>query len=64
MEDRKFTIPEIIGAMGWTQDDVAKMLECSRSTVSRKMSGESEWTSTDIRIILGASRMTLKQLEL
>lgn len=64
MEERKLTIPEVIGAMGWTQDEVAKMLECSRSTVARKMSGESDWTMTDIRIILGASGIALKQIEL
>ncbi len=64
MEERKLTIPEIIRMMKWTQDEIAQMLECSPSTIRRKMSGDSDWTATDIRIILGASGVSLSQVTL
>ncbi len=62
MEERKFTIPEIIRMMNWTREEVAQMLDCSASTVGRKMSGESDWTATDINIILGASGVAFSQI--
>lgn len=64
MEERKLTIPEVIRMMNWTQDEIAQMLECSPSTVRRKMTGESDWTATDIRIILGASGISFSQVTL
>jgi len=61
-EIRMLTIPEVISMMRWTQEEVAHMLSCSPSTVRRKMNGESEWTATDIKIILGASGVPFKQI--
>ena len=61
-EIRMLTIPEVVAMMQWTQDELAQMLKCSPSTVRRKISGESEWTATDIRIILGASGVPAGQI--
>ncbi len=61
-EIRMLTIPEVISMMRWTQEEVAQMLNCSASTVRRKISGESEWTATDIKILLGASGVPFQQI--
>ena len=59
---RRLTIPEVVAMMQWTQEELAKMLSCSSSTVRRKISGESDWTATDIKIILGASGVPFEQI--
>jgi transcriptional regulator with XRE-family HTH domain len=64
MDERKITIPEVIRMMNWTQEEIAQMLACSPSTIRRKMAGESEWTATDIKIILGASGIAISQIAL
>lgn len=61
-EIRKLTLAEMIRSMNWTQEEVAHMLDCSTMTVRRKMSGDSEWTGTDIRIILDRSGYSFDQI--
>ena len=36
---------------GETQKDLVELLKTNKSTISRKMSGKTQWTVTDVEII-------------
>lgn len=51
---RVVKFPNLVAEMarnGETQKDLAKLLKTTRSTMSRKMNGKTEWTISDVEII-------------
>lgn len=61
---RKLTLPEVIQYMGMTEEETARQLDCPVQIVRSKIKGESDWTATDLKILLGVSGLDLDRISI
>ncbi len=59
--NRKIALLDALQRIG-SYSDLSVMLECSESVLRSKISGKSEWTATDLSIILKNSGLTFDQI--